>query len=258
MDIGLRTPLLDLFRTDEVTPDVRLLAAQGEISPRPLEQLALLAVLTSDNDTHIRQVAEETLSRIPDHVVAGVIGGSDVPKALVEFFMNRGIAAASAPTGDIPETLVDADLAEYGADASSEEEKLSLLAKLAAMGVPEKVKAAMKGSREMRAVLIRDPNKMVSRAVLSSPKLSDAEVEVFARMGSVSEDVLRTIAQSRAWTKSYLVVAALVKNSKTPVTLSMMLLNRLSAKDLKALVTNRNIPEALRLSAKRRISDPQQ
>jgi hypothetical protein len=257
MDIGLRTPLLDLFRTDEVTPDVRLLAAQGEISPRPLEQLALLAVLTCDNDADIRGIAEETLSRIPASFISGVIGGSDVPKLLAEFFLKRGIVAGPPTTGETPDAMLDDDLAEYGADSSTEEEKLSLLAKLAAMGVPEKVKAAMKGSREMRAVLIRDPNKMVSRAVLSSPKLSDAEVEVFARMGSVSEDVLRTIAQSRAWTKSYLVVAALVKNSKTPVTLSMMLLTRLSAKDLKALCTNRNIPEALRLSAKRRLSTPE-
>ncbi len=149
------------------------------------------------------------------------------------------------------------DATDYGEEPATEEDKLSLLAQLAAMGVPEKVKAAMKGSREMRAVLVRDPNKMVSRAVLSSPKLTDAEVEMFAKMGSVGEDVLRTIAQSRAWTKNYGVVSALVKNAKTPVALSMMLLGRLTAKDVKALCTNRNIPEAVRISAKRRISDTQ-
>ena len=51
----------------------------------------------------------------------------------------------------------------------------------------------MKGTREMRAVLIRDPNKMIAAAVLSSPKLTDQEVESFARMANVSEDVLRII-----------------------------------------------------------------
>ena len=34
----------------------------------------------------------------------------------------------------------------------------------------------------MRAILIRDPNKMIAAAVLSSPKLSEREVEAFARM----------------------------------------------------------------------------
>ena len=179
-----------------------------------------------------------------------------MPPPMRAFFVNRGIEAAPE-AADAVEALVDEDRTDYGPEPATEEEKLSLLAKLASMGVPEKVKAAMKGSREMRAVLIRDPNKMVSRAVLSSPKLSDAEVEAFARMGSVGEDVLRTIAQSRGWTKNYGVVSALVKNAKTPVTLSMMLLNRLNTKDIKALVTNRNSPEALRLSAKKRITVPQ-
>ena len=62
------------------------------------------------------------------------------------------------------------------------------------MTVPEKVKCAMKGTREMRAILIRDPNRMVAAAVLSCPKVNEAEVEAFAKMGNVSEDILRTIA----------------------------------------------------------------
>ena len=67
----------------------------------------------------------------------------------------------------------------------------------------ERLKAAMKGSREMRAILIRDPNKMISAAVLSSPKVTEPEVAGFARMASVSEDVLRIIGHNRAWMKNY-------------------------------------------------------
>ena len=89
------------------------------------------------------------------------------------------------------------------------------------MTVPEKMKCATKGTREMRTILIRDPNRMVAAAVLSCPKVNDAEVEAFAKMGNVSEDILRTIAMSRAWTKNYSVVLSLVKNSKTPVALSL-------------------------------------
>ena len=60
----------------------------------------------------------------------------------------------------------------------------------------------------MRAVLIRDPNKMMAAAVLSSPKVTESEVETFAKMATVSEDVLRTIAMNRAWLKNYGVVVA--------------------------------------------------
>jgi hypothetical protein len=104
----------------------------------------------------------------------------------------------------------------------------------------------MKGNREERAILIRDPNRIVTAAVLSSPKMNDTEVASIAKMQNVSEDVLRTIAHNRAWLKNYSVVLAVVKNPKTPVALSMNLMARLSEKDLKLLSTDRNVPDALR------------
>jgi hypothetical protein len=128
-----------------------------------------------------------------------------------------------------------------------------MVQQLAAMSVPEKVKAAMKGSREMRAVLVRDPNRMVSMAVLSSPKMTDAEVESIAKMGAVSEDVLRVIGQNRAWTKNYNVVLALVKNAKTPVAMTLNFLARLNDRDLRALSISRAIPEPLRIAARKKV-----
>ena len=149
--------------------------------------------------------------------------------------------------------LVNKPADDFGVESTTEDEKASVVQRLANMSVPEKVQAAMKGTREMRAILVRDPNKMVSLAVLSCPKVTETEIEAFARMGSVSEDVLRTIGQTRAWVKSYNVVLALVKNSKTPVALSMTLLNRLNESDVKRLSTDRNIPEPLRIAARRKL-----
>jgi hypothetical protein len=253
MDVGLRTPLLDFFRRGEVAHDVRLLAAQGAIAPGALEQMGLLVMLTEDHDDDIRRTAEATIGRIPADLIAGFIARSDVPTELRDFFVARGIEPAAAPNPDTQGALIDEDATDYGPEPETEEEKLSVLQQLSAMTVPQRVKAAMKGSREMRSVLIRDPNKLVALAVLSSPKMTEMEIESIARMGSVSEDVLRTIAQARAWTKSYTVVLALVKNAKTPLAFSMHLLNRLTEKDLKQLSTNRNVPETLRIAARRKI-----
>ena len=102
-------------------------------------------------------------------------------------------------------------------------------------------------------MLIRDPNKIVGAAVLSSPKLNETEVESIAKMGSVSEDVLRTIGSSRAWTKSYAIVHALVRNPKMPLALSMNFLQRINDKDLRSLSTNRNVPEVLRFAARKKL-----
>ena len=254
MAAGLNSPLLDFFRRGEVARDVRLLAAQGAVAPRPLEQLGILMILASDTDSEIRDTADATLQLLPAELVAAFIARSDVPTELREFFIARGITPSDTPAPDFDDPLIDTD--DSGMDFKQEEGEsaLTFSQRLANMGVPEKVKCAMKGTREMRAVLIRDPNRMVASAVLSCPKVNEAEVEAFAKMGNVSEDILRTIGNTRAWIKSYAVTLSLVKNSKTPVAMSMTLMQRLTESDVKRLTTDRNVPEALRLSAKKRLS----
>jgi hypothetical protein len=232
---------------------VRLLAAQGAIAPRALEQLGLLVLLTTDTDAEVRETAEATIERLPRALVSRFIGRSEVPGQLREFFVTRGIPVGHPQPGDGLEALIDDDDTDYGADSATEAQKAAAAERLATMTIPQKLKAAMKGTREMRAVLIRDPNKLVALAVLSSPKLTDAEVESYARMSSVAEDVLRTIAQTRAWVKNYGVVSALVKNPKTPVALSLNLLARLTEADVRRVSIDRNVPEPLRIAARKKI-----
>jgi hypothetical protein len=257
MAAGLTTPMLDFFRRGEVARDVRMMAAQGTIAPRPLEQLGILMVLTSDSDWEVRETAEETLKLLPVELLASFIARSDVPTELREFFYKRGVPAGATPAPDSEEPLVDTDESGLGFDSpegTDDEKQQTFQQRLANMTVPEKVKCATKGTREMRAILIRDPNRMVAAAVLSCPKVNDAEVEAFAKMGNVSEDILRSIAMSRAWTKNYGTLLALTKNSKTPVALSMNMLLRLNESDVKKLSTDRNVPEALRVAARKRLA----
>ncbi len=255
MSSGLSTPMLDFFRHSEVARDMRLLAAQGAIAPRPIEQLGILMVLTSDSDWEVRETAEQTLKLLPDDVLASFIARADVPTEIREFFLKRGIPSGAVPAPDTEEPLLDTDDTGLDFEGATDEEKAQTFQqRLANMTVPEKVKCASKGTREMRSILIRDPNRLVAAAVLSCPKVNEAEVESFAKMGNVSEDILRSIAKSRAWTKSYGVQLALVKNSKTPVALSINMMQRLSDSDVKKLSTDRNVPEALRMFARRRVT----
>ena len=73
-------------------------------------------------------------------------------------------------------------------------------------------------------------------------------------MANVAEDVLRVIGTNRAWTKNYGVVAGLVRNPKTPLAISMNLLQRINDKDVKLLALDRNVPEPLRIAARKRAS----
>lgn len=253
MDPSLNSPLVDFFRRSEAPRDVRMTAAQGEFAPRPLEQLLILMVLTGDADDEVRESAERTIARIPAEALGALLARSEVPDELRSFFTARGVAIASTPAAEAASPLLDDDDTDYGPEGASEVQQQSLFEKLASMTVPQKVKAAMKGTREMRAVLVRDPNKLVSLSVLSSPRLTESEVEAFARMGSVAEDVLRTISRNRGWMKNYLVVLALVKNAKTPVAISLNLLSRLNDGDMKRLSTDRNVPEPLRIAARKKL-----
>jgi hypothetical protein len=121
--------------------------------------------------------------------------------------------------------------------------------------VVDRIKLATKGTREQRAQLIRDPNRIVAVAVLSSPKVNDSEVEAFAKMASVSEDILRLIGANRSWMKHYGVALALVRNPKTPPAMSMQILHRLTERDVRAVAADRNVPERVRLTARRILSD---
>jgi hypothetical protein len=254
MASGLSTPMLDFFRRGEVARDVRMMAAQGAIAPRPLEQLGILMILTADGDSEIRATAEQTLKALPDELVAAFIARADVPTEMREFFGRRGIQPGPVPAPDSDEPLVDTDDTGLNFEGAAEQERQETFQqRLANMTVPEKVKCATKGTREMRAILIRDPNRMVASAVLSCPKVNEAEVEAFAKMGNVSEEILRSIAMSRAWTKNYGVTLALVKNAKTPVALTVHMMQRLNASDVKKLSTDRNVPEVLRVAARKRV-----
>jgi len=125
-------------------------------------------------------------------------------------------------------------------------EKLSTLQKVSRMNTSERVKAAFIGSKEERAILIRDAAKIVQNAVLASPKLSDAEVELYASAKHVSENVLREIARNRRFLKNYSVVRNLVNNPRCPLDISLTLVKTLLVYDLKSLRQSKNVPDTLR------------
>jgi hypothetical protein len=248
------SPLVEFFKRGEVARDVRMLAAQGGFAPRAHEQLSILVLLLEDGDPEVRQTAADTLDHLPADALARFLGRPDVSAALRDFFAARGIVPAAAPADETAAPLVDVDVHEAGDEdlLAEDDEKMSVAEKITKMSFTQRLKAASKGTREMRAILVRDTNKMIAAAVMSSPKLTEQEVESIARMANVSEDVLRMVANNRAWMKSYKILVGLVKNPKTPVAISMNLLQRVNAKDISQIAIDRNVPEPLRLAARKK------
>jgi hypothetical protein len=125
-------------------------------------------------------------------------------------------------------------------------ERESIITKISKMKVGARVKLAMLGNKEERGVLIRDASKVVSSAVLASPKLTDQEVELIAAMKNVQESVLRDINRTRKFMKNYNVIRNLINNPRCPLDLSLNMVKHLMVNDLKALSMNKNVPETLK------------
>jgi hypothetical protein len=133
----------------------------------------------------------------------------------------------------------------------SEEEYESLYFKILNMGVAEKIKLAMLGNKEARSILVRDSKKLVAVAVIKSPKITIAEVESIANSRQVSDEVLRQIAGTKEFMRSYAVKLNLVNNAKTPVPITMRLLPQIREMDLRKVAKSKSVPQAIATMARR-------
>ena len=159
---------------------------------------------------------------------------------------------------EAPVNESDALVRYLSEDERGQADKVSAVQRIYRLNTAEKIITALKGSREERAILVRDANRLVATSVLGSPRLTDAEIESFAGMKSLSEEMLRIIGGHREWTKRYQVVASLVRNPKTPIGMSLTLVPRLNTRDIKSLTVDRNVPEVIRKHAQKFLKGPDQ
>jgi hypothetical protein len=153
---------------------------------------------------------------------------------------------------DAPEMSEDEAMVRYlSPDERESTEKVSAVQKIYRLNTAEKMIMALKGSREERTILVRDPNRLVAAAVIGSPRLTDPEIEAFSAMKNISDEILRKIGTHKEWMKRYSIVSNLVRNPRTPIGISMGLVPRLTPRDLKHVANDRNVPEAIRKTAQK-------
>ncbi len=119
------------------------------------------------------------------------------------------------------------------------------------LSVPSKIRLATLGNAFARALLIRDPLKMVQMAAIKSPGVSEFEAARYASNVNLSDDVMRFIAQKREWTKLYGTKYALCRNPKTPITEAMRMMPFLREKDLNTLTKSKGVASAVVAQARK-------
>lgn len=245
--------LLHLAQTATGRPQEALISNQSRLIAQPALVTALRAnpALTAEGRRLLAEFTEEFLEKgarrrradalpvedemTPSEEAAGAdLDGEGDLDAEVE-------ATSGAGEGESPEGASEDDSLFIGA----------VYRRIALMTVPEKIDLAHKGSREERRILIGDTNKLIGLAVLKSRALTDTEVEGFAAMRNLDEELYRRITLNREWMRRPAVVIALVRNPRAPLDITLPLLKRLSVRDLRAVFRDRNLASVIRTSARR-------
>ncbi len=153
--------------------------------------------------------------------------------------------------GDAMHVLVKPKSEMARVQKPSQDRSQTILQRIQKLSVSERIHLALRGGKEMRTILMRDPNKEVILTVLDNPKITDTEVELVAKSRSIADEALRKITKKREWMKNYNVVLSLITNPKTPPGIALPLVSELKTRDLALLSKNRNVSEGIRSTAKK-------
>jgi hypothetical protein len=282
--------LVEAIRGGAIPEVVRRKACRGELPVCLREKIEILVLLAVDNDDESRNTALHTLESWPPAELQQVLSDLSTPAAVLEF-LAYNLAPGRKDLGDallrnpsLPSPLREwmdetaalfaeaessesspapAPLQSAGEDGNSgceegAQKHLTVLQRIHRMSAVQKVKAALTGSQEERMILVRDPNKLVARAVLQSPKISDHEVENIASLKDVNDEVLRRVVLTRKFMKSYAVIRALLNNPRTPIDVGLPLVRHINDRDLKWLAVNRNVSDVIRATADKLIKQKQE
>lgn len=259
------------------TPDDAVAAVAEGCSKRTAEIIGQNQLRLLRSDAIVRQLAKNPnaagalIDGVCDFAVRSGLYLEDVPQMLearVRLFGAQAAAeppAAEGPTAE--EVMAEFQMPEAeaapGAEAAADRQadappmeegkKLSLSKRIMSMNISQKIKLATKGNKEARGILIRDSNKLVSVAVIRSPRITDGEVLAQAQSKTCNEDVLRVIYSNREWLRKYAIKLALVKNPKVPQGVSMKLMNTLYEHDIKNLSKDKNVPGTVQMLAKKQM-----
>lgn len=251
--------LVDALNRRDLDTITRIIHNQA-LPPEFLEKIALNGsetMLEALLNNQIKLIAyPQILEKIAANDHAGAFIQSRIREIQQDYFQET--PAEEIPVEAITEEVREVIASEVTSETPGEEEEeealeelvqdrsLTTLQRINLMSVSERVKLALTGSKGERMILIKDSNKMVSQAVVESPKIGEEEIILIVRNRSVGRDIIGRVAQNREWTKNYNLIVELVNNPKTPVKNALGFIKKLHERDLKMLKSNKNASPVIR------------
>jgi hypothetical protein len=235
--------------------------------PEPLAELVLRIESPTDAVVELRV---RVVQISPTHVALSFLDAGAARTSLGPLFE----AARSMPSGDgatwvfwgrpesAPEPLPEAPedlfaaLPEEAPDAepAQADEKL-LYDQIKAMSSPEKMQLALHGDRTARFLLLKDVSKGVQTFLLQNPRITIDEIRYMAGYRQANPEALVTIANHRDWGQNQGVLAALVRNPKTPTMTAVKLLDKVAVTELRRLAKSTEVPRAVQAAARKKVTE---
>jgi len=241
--------LLRLARTVSGTPQDALVVNQVRLLRLPalIDALFENPELTAESRRRLSETREEFFDKEQRR--------RDAEQLRLE---QEELAAQAPPEAD---SDAEADEDAEGAESTAVDESQDLLTtgalfrRIGVMTVQEKINLAYSGGKEERRVLIGDSNPLVGQAVLKSRGLTLNEVESYCAMRHLDGEIFRKISANREWMRKQAVIRAFVRNPAVPIALSLPLVKQLPVRELKSVMRDPNLPEGLRLTARKLLED---
>jgi hypothetical protein len=155
------------------------------------------------------------------------------------------------PDNDLPYSEDEMPVEEVAEIDEEDEQYLSKYKIAMIMGIGEKIKMALTGDKEWRAILIKDANKLVSGSVIKNPRITDGEILTILKVGVQNDEIIRLICANKEWVKNYLIRKALIACPKTPLPNALRYLTTMTVKDLAGYAKSKNISSVIVTQARR-------
>jgi hypothetical protein len=220
------------------------------------DRLMLLFCLSKDAEPIIRSSALSCLEALPVEIIREYLDSAISHPLVIAALPLLCHNYPEAPL--VPEAPIIADedellTADHGVDPVNEENEqfLSKYKMAQIMAIGEKIKMALSGDKEWRAILVKDANKLISGSVIKNPRITEAEILALIKSGIQNDEIMRLICANKEWIKSYKMRKALIENNRTPVQNAIRYLGTMGEKDLAYFAKNRNIASVISSMAKR-------
>lgn len=257
------TLLFCLMRdTDPVVKE----AASDAFSALPVQ--SLLAFITQP-DAHPAILDAITRSHHVATEISAALRGAETLSSQAREFLARAVRPLATPVADrsnaplggdevrdadgmaVEDRAPEDDTDAVDAETEVEEEFLSKYKMSQVMGIGEKIKMALTGDKEWRAILIKDANKLVSSGVVKNPRITEGEILTVLKVGVQNDEIIRLICANKEWIKNYKIRKALVDNPKTPLPNALRYLSSLNEKDIAGYAKSKNVSSVISTAARR-------